>query len=327
MAVAPAQAAARMSWTHTSLAELAIEDMLEAWDWAGQGGFVPHHDEPAVGAAATTAPRSRLPRTSSLMQLAVGPGAVAQPGQRDARSRAPSSSSSNASPVEALDPGFDSFHRAPTPSGMPALPPSSPPPHHELPTSTSSDLVSLDDIFGAATGRSSPFPTLSSTTHLPTSAPPRPSGLLKNVRALAERLDANLPPAPVLAASLPPPSHVHPPAPRPRPSVAPSSASIASGSTGSDSFSGGSGSSTSTARAENRPLAMYPRPPPAPRGAQQYPRPPPSPKEKKGRKAVQGGAARGLGEEDEEGPASAARKEGAKGWRSGLSVRGGSSLR
>ncbi|GAA5906788.1 hypothetical protein JCM8208_000039 [Rhodotorula glutinis] len=318
MAVAPAQAAARMSWTQTNLAELAIEDMLEAWDWAGQAACIPHDDEPALGAAATAASRSRLPRTSSLLQLAVGPGAAVQPGKRDARSRVPSSSSSNASPIEALDPGFDVFQRAPVPSGMPALRPASPP-APELPTSTSGDLVSLDDIFGAAPGRSSPFPTLSWTTHLPSAAPPRPSGLLKNVRAFAERLDANLPPAPVLAASLPPPSHAHPSPARARPSVAPSSASVASGSTGSGSFSGGSGSSTSTARAD-RPLAMYPRPPPAPRGAQQYPRPPPPPKEKRGRKGAQGEGAGGPGENEDP---TAARK----GWMGGLSVRGGGSTR
>ena len=322
MAVAPAQAAARMSWTQTSVAELAIEDMLEAWDWAGQAAaFVPHEDEPAHGAVSAATARSRLPRTSSLLQLAVEPLAPFHPCKPSARSKAPSSSSS-ASPVEALDPGFDHFNRAPIPSGLPApRSPSPPPPPRDLPTSTSGDLVSLDDIFGAAPGRSSPFPTLSSTTHLPPSAPPRPAGLFKNVRALAERLDANLPPAPVLVTSLPPPSHTHPPpSARARPSVAPSSASVASGSTGSGSFSGGSGSSTSTARAENRPLAMYPRPPPAPRGAQQYPRPPPAPKEKKGRKGVQGEGAGAPGENED--PA-AARKEGARGWMGGLSVRGG----
>ncbi|GAA5851111.1 hypothetical protein JCM9279_000326 [Rhodotorula babjevae] len=322
MAVAPAQAAARMSWTQTSVAELAIEDMLEAWDWAGQGAFAPHDDEPALGGAApTAAARSRLPRTSSLLQLTVEPGAAVQLGKRDVRSRAASSSSSSASPIEALDPGFDSVRHAPIPSGIPALRPASPPPTpRELPTSTSGDLVSLDDIFGAAPCRSSPFPTLSSTTQLPPSAPPRPSGLFKNVRALAERLDANLPPAPVLVTSLPPASRAHPPPPRPRPSVVPSSASVASGSTGSGSFSGGSGSSTSTARAENRPLAMYPRPPPAPRGAQQYPRPPPPPKEKKGRKGAKGEREGGPGENED--PAAAR-----KGWMGGLSVRGGGSAR
>lgn len=321
----------RISWTQTALAELDIEDLLDSWQdsWGGlsggQGTFVPLEEgadlEPRPHSP-SPAPKPRLSRTSSLLQLAVEPSAstAAHLQRGGPRQRSPSSNnSSNASsPIESLDPGYDFFQFPPTPSGVTCAPP----PTSSAPADSTKrergEIVSLEDIFGATPGRSSPFPTLSSTSHLATSSHPAPRApsLLKNVRALAERFEANLPPAPVLATT----SNHHSSgggASTPRPSLAPSSASIASGSTGS-----GSGSSASTARAENRPLAMYPRPPPAPRGAQQYPRPPPLSKEKKARKnaGVEGG---------DGGEGGVVRKEGGgKTWGvGGISVRGGFALR
>ncbi|BGP40631.1 hypothetical protein JCM10450v2_004626 [Rhodotorula kratochvilovae] len=294
MAVA-AMHAPRISWTQTDLAELDIEDLLGAWDdVGGWAAFAPVEDPPP-SRSASPAPRQRLPRTSSLLQLAVEP---LSPSKAALQTAAPfpdprgRSASSGSSPVESPDPGFDFFQFPPIAPPSPPRPSSTP---ETLPKSTSADLISLDDIFGPSSNvaRASPFPT----TPLPPPSASLPSA--PAARALASHFEANLPPLPAAAR---------------RPSIAPSSISIASsgGGSGSASFSG-SGSSSSTARAAAaRPLAMYPRPPPAPRGgAQQYPRPPPPPKEKRGRKRE---PSVGEGEGKKE-PASGRREK--KGWLSG----------
>ncbi|GJN91010.1 hypothetical protein Rhopal_004024-T1 [Rhodotorula paludigena] len=196
--------AVRNSWTQTDLAQLDIEDILDAWE-------------------ATVADWTPLPPSPT-------------PKPRDSAISTVSSSMT----ADSLSPELAAFPFAPvSPASLASTAPSTPP-------KNSDELIGLDDLFLPT--RSSAFNTFTSPSKTASSsaspAPPtqrRPSA----VRALAERFEANLPPAP------PPPR---------RPSLAPSDAS--SSSSGAPSV--GLGLGLAGGRAARQ---VYPRAPPLPASA------------------------------------------------------------